>query len=106
MIDKLVDCCYERLSLGQSDVKQLADRLASLSESERKYVCYHSEYRKPIVNMSMVARLRSKRVSSGQCCFVWGFLMHHIVDPCLARPITSSHLKRQVMYDIIPIFLE
>ena len=50
MIDKCVDCCYERLSLGQSDIKQLSDRLASLSESERKYVCYHSECRKPIVN--------------------------------------------------------
>ena len=48
MIDKLVDCCNERLSLGQSGIKQLSDRLASLSESERKYVCYHSECRKPI----------------------------------------------------------
>ena len=64
MIDKLVDCYNERLSLGQSDIKQLSDRLASLSESERKYVCYHSECRKPIVNMSMIARLRSKRVRS------------------------------------------
>ena len=50
--------------LGQSDIKQLSDRLASLRESERKYVCYHSECRKPIVNMSMIARLRSKRVMS------------------------------------------
>ena len=33
MIDKLVDCCKERLSLVQSDTKQLSDRLASLSES-------------------------------------------------------------------------
>ena len=64
MIDKLVDCCYERVSLGQSDFKQLYDRLASLSESERKYVCYHSECREPIVNMSMIARLRSQRVRS------------------------------------------
>ena len=29
MIDKLVDCCNERLSLGKSDIKQLSDRLAS-----------------------------------------------------------------------------
>ena len=64
MIDKLVDCCDERLSLEQSDIKQLSARLASLSESERKYICYHSECRKPIVNMSMLARLRSKRVRS------------------------------------------
>ena len=62
MIDKLVDCCNERLSLGQSYIKQLSDRLASLSESERKCVRYHSECRKHIVNMSMIARLRSKRV--------------------------------------------
>ena len=64
MIDKLVDCCNERLSLGQSDIKQLSDRLASLSECERKYVCYHSQCRKPIVNMSMIAQLRSKQVRS------------------------------------------
>ena len=64
MIDKLVDCCNERLSLGQSYIKQLSDRLASLRESERKCVRYHSECRKPIVNMSMIARLRSKRVRS------------------------------------------
>ena len=64
MIDKLVDCCNERLSLGQSYIKQLYDGLASLSESERKCVRYHSECRKHIVNMSMIARLRSKRVRS------------------------------------------
>ena len=64
MIDTLVDCFNERLSLGQSYIKQLSDRLASLSESERKCVRYHSECRKPIVNRSIIARLRSKRVRS------------------------------------------
>ena len=64
MIDTLVDCCNERLSLGQRYIKQLSDRLASLSESERKCVRYHSECRKHIVNMSMIARLRCKRVRS------------------------------------------
>ena len=64
MIDKLVECCNERLSLGQSYITQLSDRLTSWSESERKCVRYHSECRKPIVNMSMIARLRSKRVRS------------------------------------------
>ena len=64
MIDKLVDCCNERLCLGKSYIKQLSDRLASLSESDRKCVRYHSECRKHIVNMSMIARLRSKRVRS------------------------------------------
>ena len=63
MIDQLVDCCNERLSLGQSYIKQLS---ASLSESERKSGRYHSKCRKPIVNnfMSMIARLRSKRFRS------------------------------------------
>ena len=64
MIEKLVDCCNERLSLGQSYIKQLSDRLASLSESECKSGRYHSKCRKPIVNMSMIARLRCKRVRS------------------------------------------
>ena len=43
-------------------IKQLSDRLASLSEYERKCVRYNSECRKPIVNLSMIAWLRSKRV--------------------------------------------
>ena len=64
MIDKSVDCCHERLSLGQSYIKQLSDRLASLSESERKCVRYHSECRKTNFNMSMIAWFRSKRVRS------------------------------------------
>ena len=93
MIDKLVDCCDERLSLEQSDIKQLSDRLASLSESERKYVCYHSECRKPIVNMSMIARLRSKRVRSDS-------------PVCLARspglPINTTDSARPKMKKSTP----
>ena len=38
MIDKLVDCCDERLSLEQSDIKQLSDRLASVNLNENMYV--------------------------------------------------------------------
>ena len=66
MIDKFFDCCNERLSFGQSYIKQLSDRLASLSESELKSGRYHSKCRKPIViiPVSMIARLRSKRVRS------------------------------------------
>ena len=62
--DKVFDCCSERLSLGQSYIKHVSDRIASLSEYERKSGLYHSKCRKPIVNMSMNARLRSKRVRS------------------------------------------
>lgn len=64
MIEDLYHCCNERLSLGQTDVKPLIDRLASLNELERKAACYHSECRKPIVNKSVIERLRSKRVWS------------------------------------------
>ena len=64
MVDELVSCCRERLSLGQSDIKQLADHLTSLSDSERKLVHYHSECRKPIVNKSMIERLKIKRDKS------------------------------------------
>ena len=62
MIEDLYHCCNERLSLGQTDVKPLIDCLASLNELERKAACYHSECRKPIVNKSVIERLRSKRV--------------------------------------------
>ena len=86
MIDKLVDCCSERLSLGQSDIKQLSDRLASLSESERKDVCYHSECRKPIVNMSMIARLRSWRVRSDSTVCLARSPGHPINTTDSARP--------------------
>ena len=61
MIDHLLHCCNERLSLGQSDIKELNDRLVGLGESERNSVCYHSECRKPIVNQTNIERLKAKR---------------------------------------------
>ena len=36
MIDELCICCNERLILGQADIKQLADHLNSLSESDSR----------------------------------------------------------------------
>ena len=50
MITDLVKCCNERLSLGELEIKQLCDRLNSLSETEKSSVYYHSECRKPLVN--------------------------------------------------------
>ena len=88
MIDKLVDCCNERLSLGQSYIKQLSDRLASLSESERKCVRYHRECRKPIVNMSMIAWLRSKRVRSDSP------VDPYVLRDRLGRPINTTDYAR------------
>lgn len=61
MIEHLYESCKERLSLGQADIKSLTDHLASLSEVERKSAYYHSECRKPIVNRSMIERLRSAK---------------------------------------------
>ena len=61
MVDQLITCCNERLSLGDTKLKPLNDRLAGLSESARKSVCYHSECRKPIVNTTLIERLRCKR---------------------------------------------
>ena len=61
MVADLVNCCNERLSLGQLEMKQLCDRLNSLSESEKNSVYYHSECRKPLVNIVNIERLRTKR---------------------------------------------
>lgn len=61
MIEHLYECCKERLSLGQTDIKSLTDRLASLSEVERKSAYYHSECRQPIVNKGMIDQLRGAK---------------------------------------------
>ena len=61
MVADLVNCCNERLSLGHLEMKQLCDRLNSLSESEKNSVYYHSECRKPLVNKVNIERLRTKR---------------------------------------------
>ena len=61
MIEHLYESCKERLSLRQNDIKSLTDRLASVSEVERKSEYYHSECRKSVVNRSMIERLRSAK---------------------------------------------
>ena len=65
MLNELISCCDERLSLGQTDMKQLTDCFGSMSESELKSACYHSECRKPIVNKKMIERLRAQSDSIG-----------------------------------------
>ena len=40
MIEHLYESCKERLSLGQAYIKSLTDRLARLSEVERKSAYY------------------------------------------------------------------
>ena len=107
MIDKLVDSCNERLSLGQSYIKQLSARLASLSESERKSGRYHSKCRKPIVNMSMTARLRSKRVRSDSHVCLARSSGHPINTTDSARPMrTKSAIKAKVCVASVQMTLQ
>ena len=61
MLQELLNCCIERVELGQTDMRTLADHLESLNETEQASVQYHSECRKPIVNKSKINRLRMKR---------------------------------------------
>lgn len=57
MIEDLYESCKERLSIAETDIKSLTDRLASLSEVVRKSAYYHIECRKPVVNTVMIERL-------------------------------------------------
>lgn len=61
MIDDLVHNFNERLSLCQIDLKQLSCRLASVSEPQRKCLCYHSECRKTFANRTLIDQLEGKR---------------------------------------------
>ena len=60
-INDLLQCCRERISLGESALKQLSDRLSSLEETQLENVRYHSECRKPIVNKDHLERARKRK---------------------------------------------
>ena len=62
MISDLLTCCRERLSLGQHEYQNLTDHLSGFNQLDLKSVLYHSECRKPIVNKSLIERLRGKRI--------------------------------------------
>ena len=61
MIQELLDCCKERVSLGENDFHFLVDHLESLSETDLSSACYHTECQKPIVNKTIIARPRAKK---------------------------------------------
>ena len=61
MLRDLLGCCRERVYLGQSEYQKLTEHLSGFSELDLKSVYYHSECRKPIVNKSLIERLRGKR---------------------------------------------
>jgi len=62
MITDLLTCCRERVSLGQKDYQKQTYHLSGFNELELKFVYYHSECRKPIVNKSLIERLLGKRI--------------------------------------------
>lgn len=61
MIEDLLQSCRERVSLGQSDIQQLTNHLSGLNKVELESVYYHSECRKPIVNKTVIERLRGNQ---------------------------------------------
>lgn len=59
LLKELLASCKEHMSLGQIGIKlQLA--------------CYHSKCRKPVMNKTMIERLRVKLARSNSPCFVKG----------------------------------
>ena len=72
MILELYNCCMERLSLGDLNIKNLTDYLGQLSENERDQQYYHSEYRKPSVNKINIERIRKRSISGSHVCSVQG----------------------------------
>lgn len=56
MITDLIQCCTERVALGQSETQDIVDRLTGINKSDK--ICYHSSCRKPLVNKSKLNRLR------------------------------------------------
>ncbi|KAG0700254.1 hypothetical protein GWK47_025632 [Chionoecetes opilio] len=67
---KFYNTCQERVSLGdtESDIHRLLNYLSGLNEGELKYVRYHSECRKPIVNKNKIERLRKRSRTDSPVC--------------------------------------
>ncbi|KAG0729712.1 hypothetical protein GWK47_029788 [Chionoecetes opilio] len=70
MTDEILQHCQERVSLGdtESDIHRLLNYLSGLNEGELKYVRYHSECRKPIVNKNKIGRLRKRSRTDSPVC--------------------------------------
>ena len=60
MLQEFLNCCKERVVLGQTSLKTIANHLESLNETDQSSVQYYSECRKPIVNKAKIDRLRKK----------------------------------------------
>ena len=62
MIEDLKYCCHERVTLGETKYNELLVSLSAMTEKEINCVQYHKECRKPIVNKTVIARLKAKRL--------------------------------------------
>jgi hypothetical protein len=60
LVRDLKERVVERASLGDVQLKSLADHLSSLSESDLRNVCYHSKCRKPLVNKANLEMCRKR----------------------------------------------
>ncbi|XP_034021254.1 uncharacterized protein LOC117505823 [Thalassophryne amazonica] len=88
MVEELLDCCKERLSLGDTSIQNLTESLSSLEQSKRKDLLYHSECRKPLVNKCVIKRLREGAKKRDRSNSPIGFF------PALGRPSCSNAPNR------------
>lgn len=83
LIEDLITCCTGRLSIWELNIKQLPDHSRSLSEYQRKSVCYYSECRNLIVNKTSIERFRCERTRcDSPTCF-----------SCACDPVRSKRTK-------------
>ncbi|KAG0713005.1 hypothetical protein GWK47_017203 [Chionoecetes opilio] len=58
MLKELLDCCKERVALGQNDLQTITDRLENLSETDRASAYYHCECLNRLLTRQKIYRLR------------------------------------------------
>jgi len=88
MIQDLLNAFHERMSLGDSQWKNVAETLTGLTEFEMKSVHYHSACRKPIVNKVNIERLKAKRHR----------LMYALANYCTAKGVCGDNSKNTDIY--------
>ena len=66
MIEDLLNCCKEKVALGQNNLETLVSNLEGLSEREKTQVQYHSECRKPILSYAESTLQQFRQRSGGQ----------------------------------------
>ena len=95
MIEDLVSCCRERVSLGETKFEELLNFFSGLNEGGVKTVKYHNDCRKPIVNKIMIARLKSKRSRTDSPSSSGGGPGRPPSTPDSARPKRSKTVAKE-----------